>query len=116
MKKGLDIWLRLHRLLSVLLVGLVLSLSIIPLLHSHNDDQRSLKSSTTTYSKAIEKCEICDFLMHKQQKEFLINSFQALQIPFSTNAAKSADRPVALCKFSLPGFTNKGPPAAPLFA
>ena len=116
MKKELAIWSRVYRFLSVLLVTTVLSLSVVPLLHAHNDELRSLKTGATEYTKAVEKCQICDFLIHKQQKDFVLSASPALQLPFSFSLSKTVDRPVALCKFSLPGFTNKGPPAVPAFA
>lgn len=111
MKKELHIASEISRLVSLLMVVLILSISVVQIFHSHGDDQHPAKTGKTEYATAIEKCQVCDFLIHKQQKEFLLPSLQTLQLLYPVTLARKIARTAGFYKFSLPGFTNKGPPS-----
>lgn len=112
MKKELSIWSRIHQLVSLIMVILVLSISAIPLFHAHHEGVGVNKTGAAAYSQAIDKCQICDFLAHNQQKEFLKPSQQLVPLVLFFALARYVSATITFYKFTLPGFTNKGPPAS----
>lgn len=101
-----------HQLVSLLMVILVLSISAIPLFHAHHEEVHINKTDATEYGQAIEKCQICDFLARNLQQEFLAPTQHTMPLVLSFPLAKQVAGTVNFYKFTLPGFTNKGPPAS----
>jgi len=89
----------------------MLSISVIQLLHAHHDEHAGTKSGEAAYAIALEKCQVCDFMVHKQQKEFLLTGPQSLDLPHSFPVAGQMRGMIVFYKFTLSGFTNKGPPS-----
>ncbi|WP_165500349.1 hypothetical protein [Pedobacter psychroterrae] len=98
-------------MVSLLQVILVLSISAIPLFHVHHEEVHLNKTDASAFSQAIEKCQICDFLARNQQKEFLKPSQQRMHLVLSFPLAKQVPGTITFYTFTLPGFTNKGPPS-----
>jgi len=101
-----------HQLGSLLLVILFLSISVIQALHSHKfivQYEQSADSSNETVFEA-NHCKICDYLIHKQNKYFFIVYAAVLVLAVSWPSSFPPHRLVDNYKFSLQGFTNKGPP------
>lgn len=101
---------------AMLLVMLFLSISVAQILHSHP------KVSATPHThqhdldgghqlSAADKCLICDYLAHQQSKEFYISHPLVLNVPLPDAITLNTNVFVGNYKFSLQGFTNKGPPA-----
>ena len=112
MNEAINIRPVIYRIISLIMVVLVMSISVVQIFHSHTDDHHPIKTGEKEYTQAIEKCDICDFLVHKQQKEFLLPGSQQTEMPQWFSVAKPMTGSVNFYKFTLPGFTNKGPPAA----
>ena len=112
MKKEFSIWSYVQQLVSLLMVILVLSISAIPLFHAHHEEVKVSKTGATSYSQAIEKCQVCDFLARNHQQEFLTPTQHTMPLVLSFPLTKQVAGTVNFYKFTLPGFTNKGPPAS----
>lgn len=99
----------------MLLVMLFLSISVAQIFHSHpkvaalehthHDD-----GSGQAQVDAADKCLICDYLAHQQSKEFYISHPLVLTVPLPDAITLNNNVFVGNYKFSLQGFTNKGPP------
>lgn len=102
---------KLHRFLSMLLVMLFLSISISQLLHTHKVFASEKENTTSDSVSAVEKCEICDFIIHKQSKHlpaFIIPENLIVLSP--VGVSYNCDSCICNYDFTLQGFTNKGPP------
>jgi len=99
-----------QRFLSMLLVMLFLSISISQMLHTHKVFASEKENLTTDSVSAVEKCEICDFIIHKQSKH--IPAYIVEQLIERSPAEVSYNCNSCICnyEFTLQGFTNKGPP------
>ncbi|MEJ7560012.1 MAG: hypothetical protein WKF66_16990 [Pedobacter sp.] len=107
------IYVKLSQLGSLLLVTLFLSISVIQVLHSHKfnvQSEQSSNSSDETVSEAS-PCPLCDYLTHNHSKELFIAYAAALVLPVSDPITFQPHSFVGNYKFTLQGFTNKGPPA-----
>ena len=96
---------------SILLVTLFMSISVIQAFHSHSKVVHVEQCSDHEQLAALDHCLVCDYLVHKQGKEFYLpHPPVALKLAVQTISS----RPnvfVGNYKFTLQGFTNKGPPA-----
>lgn len=91
---------------------LFLAVPTLQLFHFHNDTtQLSAQiDQKTVIDKLSEQCKLCDFLAHKQFKDF--------ELPISNSFSVALVKPVKQYgnyiainyAFTLNGFTNKGPP------
>lgn len=101
---------------AMLLVTLFLSISVAQIFHSHpkvatleHAHQHGMDGRDQV--TAADKCLICDYLSHQQSKEFYINHPLVLSVPLPDAITLNTNVFVGNYKFSLQGFTNKGPPA-----
>jgi hypothetical protein len=101
-----------HQLGSLLLVTLFLSISVIQALHNHKFSVQSIQSdnSDETVSEA-NPCQLCDYLSHIQNKQLFIVYAALLILAVSVPISFQPHSFVGNYKFTLQGFTNKGPPA-----
>lgn len=92
---------------------LFLAMPTLQLFHLH-DQATELSSQTddkTVIDKLSEQCKLCDFLAHKQFKEFHLPKVIATVI-ISQQPVKIYGNYIAInYAFTLNGFTNKGPPS-----
>mgnify|MGYP006198611905 CR=1 FL=1 len=111
-KEQNHIALKLKQLSACLLLLLFLAMPTLQLFHFH-DQATELSSQTdvkTVVDKLSEQCKLCDFLAHKQLKEFHITNPVELATPI-VQTAKTGKNFIAInYAFTLNGFTNKGPP------
>jgi len=99
-----------HRFLSMLLIMLFLSISISQLLHTHKVFASEKENITGDSVSAVEKCEICDFIIHKQSKHIPVYISESLIVRSPVEVSYNRDSCVCNYEFTLQGFTNKGPP------
>jgi len=98
-----------------LLVMLFLSISVAQIFHSHSkvaavEHTHHHDQDQQDQVSAADKCLICDYLAHQQSKEFYISHPLVLNVPLPDAITLNSNVFVGNYKFSLQGFTNKGPP------
>ncbi|MGN7205219.1 hypothetical protein ACTHQF_13180 [Pedobacter sp. SAFR-022] len=101
---------------AMLLVMLFLSISVAQIFHSHPkvaalEHTHQHEGNDQDQVAAADKCLICDYLAHQQSKEFYISHPLVLSVPLPDAITLNTNVFVGNYKFSLQGFTNKGPPA-----
>jgi uncharacterized membrane protein YjgN (DUF898 family) len=99
-----------------LLVMLFLSISVAQIFHSHPkvtamEHAQSQDQDQQDQVSAADKCMVCDYLAHQKSKEFYISHPLVLSVPLPDAITLNTNVFVGNYKFSLQGFTNKGPPA-----
>lgn len=99
-----------------LLVLLFLCISVAQIFHSHAkvaalEQVAGHDHDGQDQVAAAEECMICDYLAHQQSKEFYISHPLVLAVPLPDAITLNTNVFVGNYKFSLQGFTNKGPPA-----
>jgi len=102
-----------YQLGALLLVVLFLSITIVQALHSHKSClqiEQSFNSSDETVSNS-NPCQLCDYLTHEQGKQLFISYGSALVLSVPEPIVFHAHNFIGNYKFTLQGFTNKGPPA-----
>ncbi|WP_207423070.1 hypothetical protein [Desertivirga brevis] len=102
----------LHRLVSAFLLLLFLCVHLVEVFHApHNSTDCSTGDNTEQrYTVADQNCKICDYLAHTRQGPFSVSTSIVLSIPLP-KAIEVSGRVVArIYKFTLQGFSNKGPP------
>ncbi|SFH19683.1 hypothetical protein SAMN04489864_106176 [Pedobacter insulae] len=102
----------LHKLVSYFMVLLFLAFPIVQVVHWH---AHASKITTHNDSKLVidniaEQCKICDFLAHKQLKEFHMSNSIELVVPIVQPVKTCTNLISGNYTFTLNGFTNKGPP------
>jgi len=101
---------------AMLLVMLFLSISVAQIFHSHPkvatlEHLQQHDGNDQDQVASADKCLICDYLAHQQSKEFYISHPLVLSVPLPDAITLNTNVFVGNYKFSLQGFTNKGPPA-----
>jgi hypothetical protein len=111
-KRNKNILRKFFQLGSLLLVTLFLSISAIPALHTHKSSVQSEQSSESSHEKISEAnpCPICNYLAHTQNKQLFIVYAAVLVLAVSLPITFQPHSFVGNYKFTLQGFTNKGPP------
>jgi len=98
-------------ILAVWLMMLFMSTSFFQIFHHHHEELANHKySSQTTIQKGIKSCEVCDYLGHHQAVPILNAHHFELTPPVKSTAAFAGRYYIGCYKFTLQGFTNKGPP------
>lgn len=95
---------------SLLLVFAFTLISATQILHIHtmeNDTEIAQKES----GSLSEKCGICDYIFHKQGKEIVLTAPYAFAVPLPKAVVIASGVFAGIYKFTLQGFTNKGPPS-----
>jgi len=91
---------------------LFLSISIVQALHSHQQSlptEQSASSSDQTVSDS-NHCQLCDYLAHQQEKQSFTVYGIVFLLPVPNPIIFHPYGFVGNYKFTLQGFTNKGPP------
>jgi len=114
-KQGKNILFHCYQLGVLLLVVLFLSISVIQAFHSHNKVVRTEQSTTDddTLSDS-DQCKLCDYFTQKQSKQLYLSYAPVLLLPIPDPITFNTEVFVGNYKFTLQGFTNKGPPAFPI--
>jgi hypothetical protein len=111
-KQGRNIIKRCHQLGGLVLVLLFLSITVVQALHRHHRNVQTEQSSTDEDSVTdSDQCKLCDYFNHKQDKQLYPSQELVLVIPLSEPISYKGESFIGNYKFTLQGFTNKGPPA-----
>jgi hypothetical protein len=100
-----------YQLACLLLVLLFFSISITQAFHSHKDKIRTEQSSNDNDEvSATDDCKICFYFNHRQVEQqptaYPLPAILPIPEPISYNTKSF----IGNYKFTLQGFTNKGPP------
>ena len=98
------------QVLSFLLVILFISMTVVQAFHVHDRSAKLEQSDTGDLTYAVEKCKLCDFYLHKQSESFHVLYPPLLVAPLPTVITHHTCYYIGNYKFTLQGFTNKGPP------
>ncbi|UYQ91191.1 hypothetical protein MKQ68_13935 [Chitinophaga horti] len=94
---------------ALLLLALLFSSNIIQVLHTHHPE-------TTTVADADEDCEVCAYCNNHAGKELLLTHPPILDTPLPAAIVLNGKTYARIYKFTLQGFSNKGPPSCPTLA
>lgn len=94
-----------------MMVMVFLSITIVQAFHIHDHVVKIEQSSSDedTLSNA-DDCKICDYLMHKQGKQLFLSYPPVIVFLLPEPISYSTAVFISNYKFTLQGFTNKGPP------
>ena len=98
------------QLVSLLMVILFISITMVQVFHTHDDGVNTEHSEKGDISYPVEKCKICDFNVHKQSETTYSTYPPILVTPLPTLITHNTRSYIGNYKFTLQGFTNKGPP------
>lgn len=112
-KKQRTIWFNKFRSAgSLLLLLLFLSIPLISAFHYHHAVVEYEKSGDDEHiSSIVDSCKLCDYFAHKQGKELHLSCPPQLVVPIPEPVTLNNPVIALNYKFTLQGFTNKGPPA-----
>jgi hypothetical protein len=114
-KRGKKIYAHLRQVISLLLVLLFLSISLLPAFHHHPKAAATEQSDDADALHVKEnKCLICEYYAHHPGKEMYLSYPPAITIPLPKPIVLGMKVAARIYKFTLSGFSNKGPPLWPL--
>jgi hypothetical protein len=97
--------------LSLSMAMLFLFLTTIQALHQHFIAiQKEDVSNGQEYLKVSDTCAVCDYLNHQHNKEFHLPAPVLVTAPIAKPVTLLSRSYAGIYKFTLQGFTNKGPP------
>ncbi|MEJ2883646.1 hypothetical protein [Pedobacter sp. GR22-6] len=96
---------------ALLLIGMFVSLFAVQAFHSHYDETSSNAGFEKEIVPVSEHCEICVFLAQLQHKDYLMPNLEPMLIPSLPAPEHLSGVFTGNYKFTLQGFTNKGPPS-----
>ncbi|MCC8409813.1 hypothetical protein LJ707_12825 [Mucilaginibacter sp. UR6-1] len=103
---------KLSAIVSLLLAFVFMAITAVQAFHRHN--YQSLNDNNdddTEYVYASEKCAVCDYIVHKQSHHAHLAYPPVIGIPVTKAVTLLSKTFAGNYKFTLQGFTNKGPPA-----
>lgn len=99
-------------ILAVWLMTLFVVTSFFQIFHHHHQELPSHKhDNQTSIQKWVKSCEVCDYLAHHHAVPILNVHHFELITPVKSTAAFAGKYYMGCYKFTLQGFTNKGPPS-----
>jgi len=98
------------QVISFLMVILFISMPLLQAFHTHDSGVNTEQSDQGDISYAVEKCKICDFYLHKQSETIYSTYPPVMVMPLPTLITHNTQHYIGNYKFTLQGFTNKGPP------
>jgi len=94
------------------MVLVFLSISVIQAMHSHNRLAQTEQGGNDDDSiSASDQCQLCDYFTQKQSKQLFYSYAVVLVLPVPEPISFNTKIFIGNYKFTLQGFTNKGPPA-----
>lgn len=97
--------------LAVWLMMLFIGTSFFQIFHHHEHPAIDKQYHQTSVQKWVKSCEVCDYLAHHHAIPILTAHHFELTPPVKSNAAFAGRYYIGCYKFTLQGFTNKGPPS-----
>lgn len=111
-KRRKEIYRQLRQGISLLLVLLFLSISLVPAFHHHEKIPRTAQSDDQDALNVKEsKCLICGYYAHNAGKEMYLSYPPVLDVPLPQPIVPGMKVAARIYKFTLSGFSNKGPPS-----
>jgi hypothetical protein len=101
------------QVVSFLMVILFISMTLVQTFHAHVSSVNTAQSDEGDFTYAVEKCKICDFYLHKQTETIHSTYPSELATLLPTPISHNTHHYIGNYKFTLQGFTNKGPPQFP---
>lgn len=101
-----------YRLISCLLIVVFLGIAVGQLFHNHKLIVKTEQSADEDASYVTEKCMVCEFITHKHSKFLHLSFPPVFVVAMPEPVTYSSKGFIGNYKFTLQGFTNKGPPAA----
>lgn len=98
------------QVVSFLMVVLFISMTVVQVFHMHDRGVTTEQSGEDDLTYAVEKCKVCDFYFHKQSETIHAAYPPALVTLLPTLITHNTRHYIGNYKFTLQGFTNKGPP------
>ncbi|TKC10711.1 hypothetical protein FA048_11105 [Pedobacter polaris] len=94
---------------SLLMMSVFLFVSVFQVFHHHDDVQQH--TSELSIQKFVKSCDVCHFLAHQNAVPILFSNHFELAKPITAAEVFGGLYDIGFYKFTLQGFTNKGPPA-----
>lgn len=113
MKTGANIlWTKYQQIGSMMLILLFFSIATAPLFHHHEHSHiHEHANAGDELIQMADKCALCDYYHHVSKQQMLL-FYPQLTVILNTDTIKLDNRLlISNYKFTLQGFTNKGPPA-----
>ncbi|SDD69806.1 hypothetical protein SAMN04488024_107134 [Pedobacter soli] len=100
------------RVLAVWLMILFVVTSFFQIFHHHHQDLPTHRNNNqTSVKKWVKSCEVCNYLAHHHAEAILTAYHLELAAQIKPSAPFAGRYYIGCYKFTLQGFTNKGPPA-----
>jgi hypothetical protein len=97
--------------LSGFIAMLLLFITVVQALHQHGSTTNyDNGSESREYVDSTNKCVVCDYLSHHHNKEFHLPAPVLVTAPVIKPVTLHCRSYAGIYKFTLQGFTNKGPP------
>jgi hypothetical protein len=98
------------QVVAFLMVILFVSITVVQAFHTHSQKVNTEQSDEGDLTYAVEKCKICEYYVHKHKQAMYLSYPPVLLMPLPTAFINSTQLYIGNYKFTLQGFTNKGPP------
>jgi len=102
---------QIKNILAIWLMMLFVGTSLFQVFHHHEHLPNHKSYSQTSIQKWVKSCEVCDYLAHHHAVPVLNAHHFELVPPIIATSAFSGRYYIGFYKFTLQGFTNKGPPS-----
>ncbi len=99
------------KIISIMLVFVFTVITAVQGLHKHQTSCIDNDDADTEYVYSSEKCSICDYLIQKQSQHAHLSYAPVITAPVTKAVTLLSRSYAGVYKFTLQGFTNKGPPA-----
>lgn len=103
---------KLHQLTALLLLVMFASIFTVQAVHEHHEEDCLTTTFEKEYNSPSEHCEICMFLAQHQHQDYLLPDQDTFVVPSLPAPEHISNVFIGNYKFTLQGFTNKGPPNA----
>jgi hypothetical protein len=97
--------------IGLLLVFTFVFISFAQIVHAHHNGDIEHVVDQKESVAFTEKCSVCDYIFHKHGKDVVIPPPFFISFPLPNTNTCNTGVFVGNYKFTLQGFTNKGPPA-----
>lgn len=95
----------------LLLMALFLFISAAQILHTHGYKVQTEHAGDSDNLDQSVDCKVCDYFIHHHSKQIFLTYPPLIAIPVPEIVVISTGVFARIYKFTLQGFTNKGPPA-----
>jgi len=102
--------LHIKSILAIWLIILFVGNSLFQIFHHHKHLADHKQYSQTSIQKWVKSCELCDYMAHHHAVPILVAHHFELVPPVKPTAIFAGRYYIGFYKFTLQGFTNKGPP------